>query len=43
MVQKRGDKIQPGELICLLAGPVQVLLTGERAALNFLNFVRHCS
>ncbi|MDO5457366.1 MAG: carboxylating nicotinate-nucleotide diphosphorylase [Atopococcus tabaci] len=34
--KKEGDKIQPGELICLLTGPVQVLLTGERVALNFL-------
>ena len=34
--KKEGDKIQPGGLICLLTGPVQVLLTGERVALNFL-------
>lgn len=34
--KKKGDKIQPGGLICLLTGPVQVLLTGERVALNFL-------
>lgn len=33
---KEGDKIQPGDLICLLTGPVEVLLTGERTALNFL-------
>lgn len=34
--KKEGDKIQPGDLICLLTGPVEVLLTGERTALNFL-------
>lgn len=34
--KKEGDKIQSGDLIGLLTGPVGVLLTGERTALNFL-------
>jgi nicotinate-nucleotide pyrophosphorylase (carboxylating) len=31
-----GDTVAAGALLCQLAGPAQALLTGERAALNFL-------
>ena len=31
-----GDRVQPNQLLCELAGPARALLTGERTALNFL-------
>lgn len=31
-----GDRVEPGALLCALHGPARGLLTGERAALNFL-------
>ena len=31
-----GDRIAPGQTLCRLTGPARSLLTGERAALNFL-------
>lgn len=31
-----GDKLKPNDLICSLSGNARVLLTGERAALNFI-------
>ena len=31
-----GDRIQPDQVICTIAGPARAILTGERTALNFL-------
>lgn len=31
-----GDKLEPDQIICELSGPARPILTGERAALNFL-------
>lgn len=31
-----GATVEPGQLLCRLAGPARALLTGERTALNFL-------
>lgn len=31
-----GDKVEPGQILCILSGPSRALLTGERTALNFL-------
>lgn len=31
-----GAAVEPGQLLCRLAGPARALLTGERTALNFL-------
>jgi nicotinate-nucleotide pyrophosphorylase (carboxylating) len=31
-----GEAVEPGRLLCRLAGPARALLTGERTALNFL-------
>lgn len=31
-----GDRVEPGQALCRLAGPARALLTGERTALNFL-------
>jgi nicotinate-nucleotide pyrophosphorylase (carboxylating) len=31
-----GEAVEPGRLLCRLAGPARALLTGERPALNFL-------
>lgn len=31
-----GDKVAPNQLLCEMSGPSQVLLTGERTALNFI-------
>jgi nicotinate-nucleotide pyrophosphorylase (carboxylating) len=31
-----GDKIEPHQVLCTLKGPARALLSGERAALNFL-------
>jgi nicotinate-nucleotide pyrophosphorylase (carboxylating) len=31
-----GDPVQPGDIVCALAGPARAILTGERVALNFL-------
>jgi nicotinate-nucleotide pyrophosphorylase (carboxylating) len=31
-----GDRVQGGQLLCRLSGPTRALLTGERAALNYL-------
>lgn len=31
-----GARLQPGQMLCELRGPARALLTGERAALNFL-------
>ncbi len=31
-----GDRVQPGQLLCTLAGAARPMLTGERSALNFL-------
>ena len=31
-----GDRLAPGDLVAVLAGPAAALLTGERTALNFL-------
>ncbi|HTE39261.1 MAG TPA: carboxylating nicotinate-nucleotide diphosphorylase [Steroidobacteraceae bacterium] len=33
---KDGDRIEPNQELCQLAGPARALLTGERTALNFL-------
>jgi len=33
---KDGEQVEPDQLLCELSGPVRSLLTGERAALNFL-------
>lgn len=34
-----GDRVGPGQLLCTLRGQAQALLTGERAALNFLQLL----
>jgi nicotinate-nucleotide pyrophosphorylase (carboxylating) len=34
-----GDAIQAGQILCTLRGPARALLTGERAALNFLQLL----
>jgi len=34
-----GDLLTPGQTVCSLQGPVRVLLTGERTALNFLQLL----
>lgn len=34
--RKDGDALQPGEVIATVNGPVRLLLSGERTALNFL-------
>ncbi|WPA91252.1 carboxylating nicotinate-nucleotide diphosphorylase [Providencia zhijiangensis] len=31
-----GDKVSPDQVLCEMQGPSQILLTGERAALNFV-------
>jgi len=31
-----GDKVHPGELLCVITGDIRVLLSGERTALNYL-------
>lgn len=31
-----GDKISPNQVLCKMQGPSQILLTGERTALNFI-------
>jgi len=31
-----GDPVEPGQVLCRLAGPTRALLTGERTALNYL-------
>ena len=31
-----GDRIEPEQVVCTLAGPARAILTGERTALNFL-------
>ena len=36
---KDGDAIRAGETLCRVAGPARGLLTGERAALNFLQLL----
>jgi nicotinate-nucleotide pyrophosphorylase (carboxylating) len=33
---REGDRVQPNQKLCDLAGPARSLLTGERTALNFL-------
>ncbi len=34
-----GQRIRPDQVLCELAGPARVLLTGERSALNFLQLL----
>ncbi len=34
-----GARVQSGQILCLLTGPVRALLTGERSALNFLQLL----
>lgn len=34
-----GEWVEPGEVVCRLRGPTRSLLTGERTALNFLQFL----
>jgi nicotinate-nucleotide pyrophosphorylase (carboxylating) len=34
-----GDHVQANDLLCTLKGPARLLLTGERTALNFLQFL----
>lgn len=34
-----GDRVQPNQQLCSLAGPARALLTGERTALNFLQLL----
>ncbi|RKZ12450.1 carboxylating nicotinate-nucleotide diphosphorylase [bacterium] len=34
-----GDPVAPGEVVARLAGPAQAILTGERTALNFLQYL----
>ena len=34
-----GDAIKPGQPVCTLSGPTRTLLSGERTALNFLQFL----
>ncbi len=34
--QNDGDAVQPGDVVATVTGPIQLLLTGERIALNFL-------
>ncbi|CAF1367711.1 unnamed protein product [Adineta steineri] len=36
---KDGDQVQPNQLLCTLHGSSRILLTGERTALNFLQFL----
>ncbi|CAF0891307.1 unnamed protein product [Adineta ricciae] len=36
---KDGDRAQANDLLCTLEGPSRILLTGERTALNFLQFL----
>ena len=36
---KDGDRVQANDLLCTLKGPSRILLTGERTALNFLQFL----
>ena len=31
-----GDKVHPGEILCVITGDIRVLLSGERTALNYL-------
>lgn len=38
-VARDGEKIEPDQLLCRLAGPARTLLTGERTALNFLQLL----
>ncbi len=34
-----GDRVAPGTALCRVQGPARALLTGERSALNFLQFL----
>jgi nicotinate-nucleotide pyrophosphorylase (carboxylating) len=34
-----GDRVEPGDVMARLAGPAAALLTGERTALNFLQYL----
>jgi len=34
-----GDHVQPNDILCTLKGPSRILLTGERTALNFVQFL----
>ncbi len=34
-----GDRVQPEQCLCTLAGPARALLSGERSALNFLQLL----
>jgi nicotinate-nucleotide pyrophosphorylase (carboxylating) len=34
-----GDRVEPNQLLCEIAGPARSLLTGERTALNFLQLL----
>jgi len=34
-----GDRVQANDLLCRLKGPSRILLTGERTALNFVQFL----
>jgi len=38
-LRRDGDAVEPGTLLCELAGPARALLTGERTALNFLQLL----
>ena len=34
-----GERVAPGQIVCEIEGPARALLTGERAALNFLQLL----
>lgn len=38
-VVREGERVSPGQTLCRLFGPVRALVSGERTALNFLQFL----
>ncbi|MFA0414302.1 carboxylating nicotinate-nucleotide diphosphorylase [Vibrio renipiscarius] len=40
---KDGDTVEPNQVLCTLAGPSRILLTGERNAMNFIQTLSGCA
>lgn len=38
-----GDAVEPNQVLCTLAGPARILLTGERNAMNFIQTLSGCA